>query len=333
MEKVIQISVIIPVERARGAFHDCLSALFRSELVDFEAILVDDGMDREARRIATLHPCRIVPNDGHGVSAARNTGVRHARAEIVFFIDSDIVVRPDTLRLLLNEFADLEVAGVVGVQSEELPFTDFFSQYKNLWMRYTYLIVPENIALFYTSAAAIRRTAFLKTGGFDEQYTMPSVEDTDFGGKLRRHDLRIRSAKHIEVVHLKEYNCYSTLRTDFLRSAALVRHILRHWSGRGGARIRETSVPLSFMLGVPISVFSLLFLFLAVLSPALLPIAGFAIGIATYLLLNLKFLAYLHRVKGFSFLFKSCVFLCIDILWVDVGIGYGLLSFLKGIRY
>ena len=44
------------------------------------------------------------------------------------------------------------------------------SQYKNLWMRWTYLRQTGDVPLFYTTAAAIRREAFLRVGGFDAGY-------------------------------------------------------------------------------------------------------------------------------------------------------------------
>ena len=80
--------------------------------------------------------------------------------------------------------ADGDVDGFCGVQAAEMRHRDLVSQYKNLWMRWTYLRQSGDVPLFYTTAAAIRRDAFLRVGGFDVGYATPNVEDTAFGQKL-----------------------------------------------------------------------------------------------------------------------------------------------------
>ena len=71
-----------------------------------------------------------------------------------------------------------DVDGLCGVQAAQMRYTNIASQYKNLWMRWTYLRQTGDVPLFYTTAAAIRREAFLRVGGFDQGYATPNVEDT-----------------------------------------------------------------------------------------------------------------------------------------------------------
>lgn len=327
------ISVIIPVKGKGATLEDCLASIAQNSYPRYEVIVVDDGIHHELAAKLDGAKCKIVKNLGAGVSAARNTGACEAKGEVLFFVDSDILLKPSTLGRIGATMSDPGVDGVVGLLSSDIPHKDFFSQFKNLWMHYTYSIVPRDIELFYTSVAAIRRKLFMESGGFDENYCRPSVEDTDFGHKLGKHQATIKSDKEMEVVHLKRYNLVDTLRTDFYRSSALVKHILRNSTGLGLARLRRTSVPLHFILSAGFSMVLFGGLVAAlVFKPAFLP-GLFLGGWFVLCLLNARFLHFLYRAKGSTFLVQSCVFLPLDIVFVDLGISHGLCSFWKGDRY
>jgi len=166
-----KVSVVIPVFNAESTLRECLAKLHESRYRDFETILVDDGCTDQSPAIAAEFPVRIVPTSGRvGPAAARNLGARMATGEVLFFIDSDVMVRPDTLSLLADSFEAGEVDGLCGVQAAQMRYTNIASQYKNLWMRWTYLRQTGDVPLFYTTAAAIRREAFLRVGGFDQGY-------------------------------------------------------------------------------------------------------------------------------------------------------------------
>ncbi|MBN2054838.1 glycosyltransferase family 2 protein [bacterium] len=327
------ISIVIPAKGGIGTLRRCLDSIAAAVYERQEVIIVDDGIDADLHAELLAGGHRLVPNQGKGVSAARNTGACEATGDVIFFVDSDILISPDTLSRLAAHFSQPEVDGVVGVLSTEIPHEDFFSHYKNLWMRYTYLRVPDTIALFYTSVAAIRRSHFLDLGGFDEHYCSPSVEDTDFGHKLGRHRITIRSDKELEVVHLKRYRFADTLRTDFQRSSALVRHVLRTSPGIGPGRLRQTSVPIHFTSSVILSlVLSPLLAVAGICRPGLLPAAAGLLG-GGVCLANLPFLRFLRMCRGTGFMVKSCLFLPLDILSVDLGILHGFWSYLRGKRY
>ncbi len=331
-----EFSIIIPEKTDRGTLEKCLSAVFSAgEGMSMEVIVVDDGMDEKTRKTAERYPVRITPNNGQGVSAARNTGAHTAKGDIILFIDSDIILPENGLKRLEEDFKDPETDGVVGLLSDEVPYSDFFSDYKNLWMHFTYLTLPSCINLFYTSIAAMRRKKFIQTGGFDEKYRKPSVEDTDFGRKICDAGLKIVSDKELKVVHLKTYDFWSVIKTDFNRSAALMKHILRHPFGKRSERVGQTSVPLGFMLGVPLSVLSAA-AFTAFLFSGFNPAYIFLIMAFLFLFyfFNRKWLFFLLENRGALFFFKSCIFLLLDIVCVDFGIVWGILRFAwKGDHY
>jgi len=89
------ISVIVPVYQAEKFLHRCLDSMARQTFSDWELLLVDDGCtdgspalcDQFAAkddRVRVFHRKR-----NHGVSEARNLGLREARGTCVAFLDAD----------------------------------------------------------------------------------------------------------------------------------------------------------------------------------------------------------------------------------------------------
>jgi len=325
------VSVVMPVYNAEATLEECLTKLGQSTFEDFEVVVVDDGSTDRSPEILSRFPVRVVPSPGRvGPAAARNLGAQVATGRILFFIDSDVMVRPDTLRLLAEGFEQPEVDGLCGVQAAEMRHRDLVSQYKNLWMRWTYLRQSGDVPLFYTTAAAIRRDAFLRVGGFDVGYSTPNVEDTAFGQKLKRLGVRVRIHPQLEVEHVKRYSLWGLLRTDFMRAVSLTRLKLRHPTDLGE---NNTSVPSSYMASVPLSGLAILALVIGLATgwrPATaigLLAAGGVLG------LNFGFLEAIRRSEGWLRALAALPVLWLELLVVGTGTAIGLLSFPFGRRY
>jgi GT2 family glycosyltransferase len=326
-----KLSVVMPVYNAETTLAECLTRLFQSTWEDFEAVLVDDGSTDATAAIAENFPVRIVPTSGRvGPAAARNLGARVAEGEVIFFIDSDVMVRPDTLTRLMTRFANGDVDGLVGVQAADMRYRDLVSRYKNLWMRWTYLRLEGDVPLFYTTAAAIRREVFLQAGGFDQKYATPNVEDTAFGQKLARLGVRVKVQPDLEVEHVKRYSLPALLLTDFKRAVSLTRLKLRH---RRDLASNNTSVPSSYIASVPLAGLSMAALALAAVlgEPMLAGVGALAAaGVAT---LNRGFLVALAQSEGWVRTVGALPLLWLELLVVGAGTGIGLLSYPFGRRY
>ncbi|MBN1354911.1 glycosyltransferase family 2 protein [bacterium] len=326
------ISVVIPAALARKVFANCLHALFTGTYLPKEVILVDDAMDEVAYRIARNYPITIVKNRHKGVSAARNFGARYATGSIILFIDTDVILPKNGLEILEELFRNTTVQGAVGILSRHIRYRNFASKYKNHWMRFTYQRLDENIHLFYTSCAAIRKEIFLASGGFDTHYRTPSIEDTVFGAMLGNQGIRIVPIPQLEVDHVKRYSLWTVLTTDLNRSSALVKYILRSKLGEASERIRKTSVPGRF-------IFAALFTSISLVTLLLSPFLGipalvvFAAGLLMAMIMNRPWIHYLQSEEGFAFASKSCVFIPLDVTFVVIGMVTGALGYLLGSKY
>ncbi len=333
----MNVSVVIPSAAAPDVFEEVLASVFNQTMMPYEVICVDDAMDQKAigiaDRFAKQYPIKVIKNDGSGVSAARNTGARAVLGDIILFIDTDVVLKPNAISLITDVLKSKpQYDGIVGVQSAELRFGDFFSRWKNHWMRFTYQRLSGDVHLFYTSCAAILKSAFLKSGGFDENYKKPSIEDTVFGAALGRMGAKILPVSEFEVEHVKAYTLKSVLKTDVYRSAALVKYALRNVRSGHGTGAGKTSVPITFMLSALLMAIAWVSLIPAVfLNPwwFVLPVS-----IIVFLwALNGSWLKYLYAHEDLIYCLKAMIFLPVDISAVNAGMIYGLFKYLMGCSY
>lgn len=330
----MKISVVIPTYNGEATLTQCLDAVFRSDYPDYEVIVVDDCSTDGTPALASGFRCRLICHEqNRGAAAAKNTGAAAASGDVIFFIDSDILLRPDALSRVAENLQDQAVDAVVGLLDKEMPYPEFGSQFKNLWMHYTYARLPdEYVGVFYTSAAAARAEVFRALGGFDERYTGASItEDIELGMRLLTAGHRVRLDKQLAAVHLKRYTLPGLIRTDFQRSAGLTKTLIRNKLGRTKARY-YASVPWFFTASVPFS--ALLLLGLLLLPVAAGPASAVsAVSLAAVWGLNAPFLAFLGRERGPKFLLQSLLFLPLN-LWISgFGVLKGIVDFARGQRY
>ena len=312
----------------------CLEALYRSKYPPYEVIVVDDCSTDNTLVVAARFPCRVIELETNcGAASAKNRGAETASGDVVFFTDADVIVEEGSLSLIADDFADPGISGVVGLLSPELGYNNFSSQYKNLWMHYTYARLPHHVGVFYTSAAAIRRAVFNQTTGFDENYRGASVtEDTEFGQRLLTAGHTIYLDKRLIVRHDKYYSLAGVARTDFWRSHGLTKTMLRNRFGETTQR-SYTSVPWFFVLSVPLSCLVVLSLLFSLASRDTRLLAAALVCYGIMLLLNAPFLVFLTRTRGLFFLAQSCGFLLFDMFVAGFGVISATAGFIMGKRY
>jgi glycosyltransferase involved in cell wall biosynthesis len=96
------VSVVIATYDRAKYLAATIDSVLGQRFQDFELIVVDDGSTDETRRAVALYGSRVryLYQENRGPSAARNLGVRHARAEWISFQDSDDLSAPNHLELL-----------------------------------------------------------------------------------------------------------------------------------------------------------------------------------------------------------------------------------------
>lgn len=99
------ISVIVPVYKVEDVLARCLDSLCRQSLQNIEILLIDDASPDRCGAICEAYAEKdprfrvIHHSENRGLSAARNTGILHASADYIMFVDSDDWVHEDFCKL------------------------------------------------------------------------------------------------------------------------------------------------------------------------------------------------------------------------------------------
>lgn len=216
----LTVSVIIPVFNGGDDLEKCLSALFRSDFPFLECIVVDDAStDGRTQQIAERHGARVLVLDRQGGPAiARNRGAREARGDVLFFTDADVVLHADAITRAVAEFqANPGVAAVIGSYDEHPVYPSFLSRYRNLYHYWNHQTANPEASTFWTGCGAVRKHVLLELGGFSQEYGKPSIEDIEFGYRLRANGYRIRLLRDMQGSHLKQWTLSNIIKTDIFQ--------------------------------------------------------------------------------------------------------------------
>lgn len=219
----LAISVIMPVYNGRDFITKSLPPLLdmerRGEVL--EVIVVDDGSTDGSDEMAREMGAVVLPSGGRlGPGGARNEAAHHAKGNVLWFIDADVILHADAAVAMLAGFDSPEVVAVFGSYDEDPPAQNFFSRYKNLVHHYYHQRAREEAVTFWSGCGAIRRDAFLAVNGFDVQrYKYPSIEDIELGHRLIKAGGRIRMRRDVLCTHLKVWEFGNLVHTEIFRRA------------------------------------------------------------------------------------------------------------------
>lgn len=102
------ISIIIPIYNVEKYLEQCLNSVLMDNYVDnMEVICVNDGSTDNSLGICDLFAERysnikVISQPNAGLSAARNTGLKNATGEYVYFLDSDDYLYPGIIQKLIE---------------------------------------------------------------------------------------------------------------------------------------------------------------------------------------------------------------------------------------
>lgn len=194
----------------------CLKALLHCQPAPTQIVVVDDGSPMEIRlpegaegRVTLIH------QNNSGPASARNKGATSVTAEILVFVDADIVVPPDTFARLAEGFHVSTVAAIWGTVSAMHPHRGIVSRYKNLSHRHFTLLQPEYTRHLTSMLVAFRPAVFWSVGGFDTRWRSVSVEDVELGRSLYVAGHTVKIDKELAAEHRHRFTMARAIRNDF----------------------------------------------------------------------------------------------------------------------
>lgn len=202
-------SIIIPLYNKENYIQEALKSILNQRFQDFEIIIVNDcSTDKSLEKAQEINSekIRFIHHEKNkGLSAARNTGIRTAKAQFVVFLDADDVWKPsflEKIKVLIDTFPDVSLFATgyfeiypdkllmkPSVKSSDLKedafhlITDFFE--RNMGQ-----------GLYIHSSLCLNKEIYEKIGFYDENIDFS--EDIDFNIRANHYsDLAFYNSEEV----------------------------------------------------------------------------------------------------------------------------------------
>ena len=117
-----KVSIIVPIYNVAAYIERCLDSISRQIFKDIEVLFIDDCGKDESIQILNNYlsnnlffDYKVIRHEKNGgLSAARNTGLKNATGEYVYFLDSDDEITPDCISSLISPLSISDYDMVVG---------------------------------------------------------------------------------------------------------------------------------------------------------------------------------------------------------------------------
>jgi GT2 family glycosyltransferase len=190
-----ELSVVLPTYNRLSQLKRVLTALGRQTFPAdrFEVVVVSDGCtdgtNEYLTTVQTAFELVRVSQENQGVAMARNRGVAHARADLILFIDDDVVPVPELMEEHLKELRRDDHVVVLGPM---LPPPDVklapWVRWEERMLEKQYRDMIEGrweptARQFYTGNTSLARRHILAAGGFDPSFHR--AEDVELAYRLK----------------------------------------------------------------------------------------------------------------------------------------------------
>jgi GT2 family glycosyltransferase len=206
------VSIVISTSNRGPLFQKTVRQVLEQPFQDFELILIDqsDSPHAEANQayIEGRADNRVtyIRIKRKGLPNARNEGIRKVRADVVLFLDDDVILlRDDFIAAHLAAYEDPTVGGVTGRHVERSLRTNSRRTACHVsWNgRTVYNLFGAKRVPIRTckgSNMSFRTAVFANVGGFDRRCEM--LEDADFSTRVARAGWRLVFEPDAELLHL-----------------------------------------------------------------------------------------------------------------------------------
>lgn len=245
----MDISVVIPTYNRIEKLRHCLESVRDQDFKgEYEVIVVEDDVSQSSRVVVTdvgklskKATFRYFSQDHKGPAAARNFGVKEAKADIIAFTDDDCVVPKNWLTSLTLGFEQYKSAGGVGgfmeAPDDELK-TNPYARYESYVTHKVYGAGAKEVLGGFevptggTNNIAFKKSVIQEVGGFDETFPVAAGEDADLKLRVVRAGYKILYVP-IKVEHYHVLGWKSFVRQSWLRGIGSHYFHKKHGGGLG----------------------------------------------------------------------------------------------------
>lgn len=215
----VDVAVVVPTRDRWETLQRCLDALAAQTAQGFEIVVSVDG---EAAARPSDPSVTFVTGPQRGPAAARNRGVAATQRPLVLFLGDDVFLAPTGIEAHLsrhNAEPDESVAVLGRVDWHPEVARDRINRWLD-WSgtQFDYRVIEASplddlrYGRFFTSNVSLKRSMFVASGGFDEEFPYAAYEDIELGYRLAGRGMVLRYEPSAEAVHHHRYDWQSIIR-------------------------------------------------------------------------------------------------------------------------
>ena len=220
-QNVLSISVVIPVYNAASYLQACLSSVLSQSFTNLEIIVIDDGSTDASLSVLNGYASsdsriKLLQQENSGPSVARNKGLASATGDLIFFLDADDTIEPESLYALVEDFIATDADLVIGAFRKFLPDGSPVGGFAPLnsglldcddvvALAKSYLNEPNRYLHFAYSWGRLFKRSIINAHGLSFDEGLRSFEDVKFN---------FHYLKHCKFVFVSKFNVYRFLVRD-----------------------------------------------------------------------------------------------------------------------
>ena len=225
-EKEPLVSILIPTKDQVNLLRSCINSIInKTKYTNFEILIINNNSKEKEtieffKKIQKEHPSiiKIINYDKHfNYSEANNIGASYAKGDFILLLNNDIEIIQENWLNIMVSYCQRKETGAVGVR---LLFPDgslqhagvgvglfgaadhFFIGYPPSHAGYmNRLQVDQNFSAVTGACMLVKREAFDKVGGLDQENYQLNFSDIDFCLKLGRAGYRIVWTPYVTLLH------------------------------------------------------------------------------------------------------------------------------------
>jgi glycosyltransferase involved in cell wall biosynthesis len=188
----MKITVIAATYNRKELLEKLINSLLNQNYKDYEVIIVDDGStdgtdkfleNIKDKKLTFFKQKNLYP------AVARNTGIKHAKGNIIAFTDDDCIADKNWLKEIENCFEENKDILAVEGKTTSYDTTPFTKQ-----------VINENGQKYNTCNLAVYKKILIEIDCFDEDYPFGTLEDQDLAARILRKG-KIKFCDKAIIVH------------------------------------------------------------------------------------------------------------------------------------
>ena len=189
------VAAVVLTKNSEAAIRECLDSVSQNN--PEEIIVVDGSSTDRTLDIVAEYTDKVYNDEGKGITYARQLGAERANEEYILYVDSDVVLEPDTLEVMLTEVKSKRYGALAARALRDGATKSLDPGEVKATVPMFCTIFPRELILGY---------------GFDS--TMPDCDDFEICYKLLKHGHKIALS-----------SAYATHRTKDRKTA--IQHLYR----------------------------------------------------------------------------------------------------------